>query len=268
MIRLTREVRFSIDRDWAGRVLLSAPKSNSWGGWPSAVGIVPFLVLRATVMGEPQQPSGYLCNIRVLDDLLRTHAIPHTAECLREHGWRMPAEALLRDVWSRVVPIVPVRTPLVRLELGCTPFLRYAVTCEEPRMVYLTQQFEFSAAHRLHCESLTDAQNRELFGKCNNPNGHGHNYFLDVTVAGEVDGPLQVVLPLPRLEQVVQEAVIERLDHRHLNADVPEFAGVNPSVENIATVIWGMLVERLRPARLHSVKVFETPKTSAEYFGS
>lgn len=267
MIRLSREVRFSVDRDWAGHVEFSRPVANSWGGWPSAVGIVPYLRLRAVVAGEPDPVTGYLCNITVLDDLLRRHAIPHTAEALRRHGWRMSAERLLLDVWRGVVANAPVQAPLVALELLVTPFLRYTVRKEHPEMVYLTQQFEFSAAHRLHCPDLDDEANRRTFGKCNNPSGHGHNYVVEVTVKGSPDQRHGAVLPLPQFEQMVRERVIDRLDHTHLNEDTPEFHDVNPTVENIARVIWDMLAAHVAPARLHRVAVWETAKTCAEYCG-
>lgn len=267
MIRLTREVRFSVDRDWAGRVEFTRPVTNSFGGWPSAVGIVPYLRLRATVAGEPDPITGYLCNIAILDDLLRRHAIPFAAESLREHGWRMSAEHLLGHIWERVLPELPPAAPLVELELCSTPHLRYAIRRENPAMVLLTQQFEFSAAHRLHCPQFSEDENRRTFGKCNNPNGHGHNYVAEVTVAGEPDARTGAVLPLPRFEQVVKERVIDRLDHKHLNADTAEFRAINPSVENIARVIWGLLAEHVAPATLHGVRVWETPKTWAEYAG-
>lgn len=264
MIHLTREVRFSIDRDWAGRVELSQPKTNSWGGWPSAVGIVPYLRLRATVCGQPQQPSGYLCNIKIIDDLLRAHAIPRTAEALREFGWRMPAERLLGEIWHSVAAHAPSHAPLTQLELLPTPFLRYSIAKEDSSVVHLTQQFEFSAAHRLHCPTFSDAENRATFGKCNNPNGHGHNYFLDVTVAARPDPKTGVVLSLPQFEQLVNEVVIDRFDHKHLNQDTREFASLNPSVENIAQVIFDLLRDRVAPATLVAVRVWETPKTAAE----
>jgi 6-pyruvoyltetrahydropterin/6-carboxytetrahydropterin synthase len=267
VIRLTREVRFSVDRDWAGRVEFTRPVTNSFGGWPSAVGIVPYLRLRATVAGDPDPVTGYLCNIAVLDDLLRRRAIPFAAESLREHGWRMSAEHLLGHIWERVLPELPPAAPLVELELCPTPHLRYAIRRENPAMVLLTQQFEFSAAHRLHCPQFSDDENRRTFGKCNNPNGHGHNYVVEVTVAGEPDARTGAVLPLPRFEQVVKECVIDRLDHKHLNADTAEFRTINPSVENIARVIWGLLAEHVAPATLHGIRVWETPKTSAEYAG-
>jgi 6-pyruvoyltetrahydropterin/6-carboxytetrahydropterin synthase len=267
VIRLTREVRFSVDRDWAGHVELSRPITNSWGGWPSAVGLVPYLRLRATVAGEPDPLTGYVCNISVLDDLLRRHAIPDTATLLRAHGWRISAERLLEGIWLRVAATMPNLAPLTVLELCTTPFLRYAIRREDPGMVFLTQQFEFSAAHRLHCPELSDEQNRQTFGKCNNPSGHGHNYLLEVIVAGEPDEKSGAVLPLPRFEQIVKERVIDRLDHKHLNADTEEFRHVNPSVENIARVVWDMLAPHMWPARLHCVRVFETRKTWAEYTG-
>ncbi|MBP7936663.1 MAG: 6-carboxytetrahydropterin synthase [Phycisphaerae bacterium] len=134
-------------------------------------------------------------------------------------------------------------------------------------MVDIQQSFEFSAAHRLHCATMSDEENRRVFGKCNNPNGHGHNYGLEVMVTGEPDPSTGVLLPIESLEDIVKQRVIDRLDHKHLNRDCPEFAAVNPSVENIARTIWGLLEGRMGPARLKRVRVWETPKTCAEYEG-
>ncbi len=267
MIRLSREVRFSVDRDWAGHVEFDRPVTNSWGGWPSAMGLVPYLRLQVTVGGRPDAVTGYLCNIKTLDELLRRSAIPRAADLLRERGWRLSAERLLIDIWQTVSPTAPERSVVLAMALLPTPMLRYEVRCEDPTMVLLTQQFEFSAAHRLHCAALSDEENRRTFGKCNNPNGHGHNYVLEVTVAGEPDDRQGVVLPLPRFEETVKRRVIDVLDHKHLNADTAQFAEVNPSVENIARVVWEMLGGSLGPARLHTVRVYETPKTWAEYQG-
>ena len=268
MIRLTREVRFSVDRDWAGHIEFERPVTNSWGGWPSAVGLVPYLVLRVTVSGEPHPVTGYLCNISMLDKLLRSVAIPHAAEELHRRGWKLSAEHLLAAIWERVLPQTPAGARLEQLELLATPCLRYGIRKEDPGMVTLTQQFEFSAAHRLHCASLSDAENRATFGKCNNPSGHGHNYLVEVTVIGQPDERTGAVLPLPRFEQLVRERVIDVLDHTNLNLDTREFAEVNPSVENIARVIWSMLSPNVAPARLHNVRVYETPKTWADYGGT
>ncbi|MCL4160810.1 UNVERIFIED_CONTAM: hypothetical protein GTU68_066239, partial [Idotea baltica] len=103
-----------------------------------------------------------------------------------------------------------------------------------PPVASTTQQFEFSAAHRLHCDSLSKAQNQEFFGKCNNPNGHGHNYVVEVTVTKDRSDSMH----LSEMESTVKRLIIDPLDHKHLNEDVPEFSELNPTVENIATVIF------------------------------
>lgn len=179
----------------------------------------------------------------------------------------MPAEHLLEHIWARVVPETPLAATLVEIELRASPGLRYAIQRESPGMILLTQHFEFSAAHRLHCPQLSDEQNRRPFGKCNNPEGHGHNFLLEVTVAGRPDAATGAVLPLPEFEQIVKERVIDRLDHKHLNADTPEFRDLNPSVENIACIIGGLLADHVSLAKLHRVRVWQTAKTCAEYAG-
>jgi 6-pyruvoyltetrahydropterin/6-carboxytetrahydropterin synthase len=268
MLRLTREVRFSVDRDWAGHLEFTRPVTNSWAGWPSAVGLVPYLRLRATVEGQPDAVTGYLCNIRTIDDLVRRHAIPRAAEALRDFGWRLAAEQLLRAVWQSLAARDAAPGPtLVALELLPTPTLRYSIHREDSAMVLMTQQFEFSASHRLHAPALSSDENQQIFGKCNNPNGHGHNYIVEVTVAGRPDERSGAVLPLPQFEQTVKERVIDVLDHKHLNRDTEAFARLNPTVENIARTIWEMLVGHVAPARLHCVRVYETPKTWAEFNG-
>src|SRR5205823_184271 len=126
--------------------------------------------------------------------------------------------------------------------------------------------FEFSASHRLHNPALSDPENRRVFGKCNNPIGHGHNYELQVTLVGTPDAD-GVLVEVPGFERVVAETVIDRFDHKHLNAEVPEFRELIPSVENIARVIYGLLAPKLKSdrTRLKSVTVWETPKTWCEY---
>ncbi len=131
-------------------------------------------------------------------------------------------------------------------------------------MIAVTESFEFSAAHRLACAEFSEQKNREVFGKCASPNGHGHNYVLEVTVRGQPDGVAGVVLPIERLEGVVKREVIDRFDHKHLNLDCAEFASLNPSVENIAAAIWRLLDNRFSPAKLWRVRVWETAKTYAE----
>jgi len=134
-------------------------------------------------------------------------------------------------------------------------------------MVRLSHKFEFSASHRLFNRDLSDDENCRLFGKCSNPHGHGHNYELQVTLAGEPDRVNGVLVDLPTFERIVAAAVVDRFDHKNLNAEVPEFADLIPSVENIARVIYKLLRPRFdgAGARLAAVTVWETPKTWCEY---
>ena len=134
-------------------------------------------------------------------------------------------------------------------------------------MVYLTRKAEFSASHYYHNPELSAEENQRLFGKCNNPNGHGHNYTLEVTVKGEVDPRSGFVLDLKRLKQILNREVLDAFDHRFLNKEVPEFATRIPTTENIAISVWQRLQPQLRPAQLHRVRVYETPDLFVDYYG-
>ncbi len=125
-------------------------------------------------------------------------------------------------------------------------------------MIRLSQKFEFSASHRLHEASLSDEENRACFGKCNNPAGHGHNYEVQVVVR-RAESDLSRLVDLER----AVKPVIDRFDHRHLNLEIAEFRSLNPTVENIAKIIFGLLKPQV--AHLAAVTVWETPKTWCEY---
>ena len=134
-------------------------------------------------------------------------------------------------------------------------------------MVYLTRKIEFSASHFYHNPAFTPEENRRVFGKCNNPHGHGHNYVLEVTVAGEPDPATGMVLDLKELKEILQREVMDRVDNRHLNHEVPELAGKIPTSENIATTIWGWLAPRINKGHLHRVRLHETPDLFVDCYG-
>ena len=133
--------------------------------------------------------------------------------------------------------------------------------------VRLVSSSHFSAAHRLHRADWDDETNRRVFDKCNNPNGHGHTYGLEVTVEGEIDPGTGYVMDFGALKKAVHEHVIRRLDRRNLNFDVDFLAGVNPTAENIAAGIWRQLEPRVAPARLVRVALDETEKNRVVYEG-
>ena len=131
---------------------------------------------------------------------------------------------------------------------------------------YLTRRYMFSASHRLHSDAMSPAENRETYGKCNNPFGHGHNYMLEVTVSGPVDEHTGMVCNLVDLDGFVQTAILERFDEQNLNT-LPEFAEMVPTTENLCRVIYDILQRGFRKAHLEKVRFEETMMNSFEYAG-
>lgn len=223
-------------------------------------------MLRLTVEGPVHPQTGYLCDIKAIDANLRDHVVPKLLDHLAgpDPG---SAESAVLAAWPIAQQARPADGAVVKLALDVSPFLRFFVLDGDQGMVSVTQSFEFAAAHRLHCADLTDQENDRIFGKCSNPNGHGHNYVLEVTVTGEPDPATGTVVNLADMHSAVSERVLSRFDHKHLNLDCPDFASQNPSVENIARVIWQRLAGAFDRANLSSVRVWETAKTCAEYCG-
>jgi 6-pyruvoyltetrahydropterin/6-carboxytetrahydropterin synthase len=134
-------------------------------------------------------------------------------------------------------------------------------------MIFLTRKAEFSAAHFYWNEAWSPEKNQRVFGKCANRNGHGHNYTLEVTVAGEIDPTSGFVVDLKELKEILEREVISIYDHRHLNLEVPEFKDRIPTTENIAIAIWQRLDGRIPHAKLHRVRIYELPDLFADYYG-
>ncbi len=132
--------------------------------------------------------------------------------------------------------------------------------------VYLTRRYLFSASHRLHSTALSEELNREVYGKCNNPHGHGHNYFLEVTVSGRVAPQTGMLCDLGELDAMVEHEVLGRFDHRNLN-ELEEFRGVVPTTENLTMRIQQILSRAPLPAHLEGIRIEETAKNSFEYAG-
>ena len=134
-------------------------------------------------------------------------------------------------------------------------------------MIYVTRKAHFSAAHRLYNPTFSAERNDATFDKCNNPRGHGHNYTIEVTVAGQPDPLTGYVIDLKKLASLIDEKIIEKVDHKHLNYDVAELRGIIPTAEHIAIVFWQMLEPSITEGRLHSLKVFESDNNFVEYRG-
>ncbi len=133
--------------------------------------------------------------------------------------------------------------------------------------VTVTRRLKFNAAHRVYNPAFSDAENDATFGKCNNPNWHGHNYTLDVSVEGPVDQDTGYVLDLARLRDIVEKEVVGVVDHRNLNLDVDFMSGLIPTAENIVVAFWKILEPAVKPAQLKRLVLWETDNNYVEYTG-
>ena len=256
MYELSRRVRFSFSPARLRGVVDATDDA--------AVGA--FYELEVICRGELEGVTGYLMNISVIDGAVRAHALGLLGDALA--GWvagsDRPAGDVLVSVVAALQPALGGAVSAVRWWLS--PY--HSIRCEASRMdrIILSRQFEFSAAHRLHCPQFSPQENRNVFGKCNNPTGHGHNYKVEATVSVSLE-PAGGAFGFAELQRVVQEHVIQRFDHKHLNLDTPEFAELNPSVEHIARVCYEALADPIAAARatLEYVTVWETDKTSCRY---
>lgn len=136
-------------------------------------------------------------------------------------------------------------------------------------MIYITRKFHFSAAHRVYNPALSDEENLKIYGKCSNPNGHGHNYEMNVTVAGIVDESIGYVMDLTELRRLVDAEIISKVDHKNINMDVDFMKGILPSTENLAMKFWQQIEGKINndKRKLYSVQLRETDNNSVEYRG-
>ncbi len=297
MLSLRRTVRFSLaplppPSASVGTPFhpLREPRHNPYSGWPAAqgpTGVGAFTEIEVEVRGRPDPRTGYLVNITVLDGVVREEVVPWLTRrfaeqfqggapiepCQTTREIALRVEEGFRRLVSASLAASVAECSLASVTWRIAPTLHHRYELAMPHRIEVRQQFEFSAAHRLHCPGMDEAGNRAIFGKCNNPNGHGHNYRLEVGAAvplgipGETANGTPPPLSVGTLDQIVDETVLRRLDHKHLNLDVPEFADLNPSVEHIAKVCYDLLAPALAAhgAAITSVTVWETEKTSCTY---
>lgn len=271
MVRLKRIVRFTVNPPVPPALAVKSGSTNGFGGKPAMHGLGRFYELEVGCGGEPDPITGYLISVQDIDKATRSHALPIIERACHESPWIDPA-SLLPGIAGALHHAMPRFFRRVRWNL--TPYYSIEMNATDATTVLLRQQFDFAAAHRLHSPALTEAENRRIFGHCNNPAGHGHNYRFEPAVAVTLE---KAGLPwgLVDLERLAYEVVVKRFDHRHLNQDTVEFAtetGVAPSVENIARVFYDLLAPAIATdsrgtAILRGVTVWETDRTSCTYPG-
>lgn len=273
MLRLSRVVRLALGPSPAN------PPSGGGNGLFSVVaaeGLAPAVEVEVECIGTPEA-TGYLVDITVIDRGVRDLIAPILRTALQAELGGAPSDlrSVLQACAAALAPALPAALSALTyrpspfrsamLELGAPPTHFPEGSLPMPDAFVLTETFEFAASHRLHLPGVSADENRALFGKCNNPNGHGHNYRIEVAVEMAAQGKRR--LDFGAIEGIVQREVMARFDHKHLNLDCPEFAALNPSVENIAMVCHGLLAPRFAEAggALRFVRVWETEKTSCRY---
>jgi 6-pyruvoyltetrahydropterin/6-carboxytetrahydropterin synthase len=276
MLELARTVRFCLSdgRSTGGRCEPAAtPRANTFAAWPAIRGLGRYYELDVLCRGHADPATGYFLNIKRIDRAVWDHVLPYLERVIAEPA-TAPADAPLGDILRECLGHLaePLDQAVAELTLRLTPTVRLTLREADMSTLITRQQFDFAAAHRLHADALSDDDNRATFGKCNNPAGHGHNYRVEVAVESTID-PHGQVFDVEHLDALVDREVIDKLDHKHLNVDVPEFVDLNPTVEHIAQVIWRMLADKVGPlghvddARLVEVSVWETEKTRCAYRG-
>lgn len=267
MVSVTRRFEFSAAHrywrdDWT-------PEENlkKFGKCTSPYGHGHNYVLEATVSGKADPVTGMVINLTdlkaVVNGVLDEFDHKHLNEDTPYFKDSLPTtENVVAVLWRLIAPKLPEGAVLARLRLAETKDLWAEYTGENAS---LTRSYGFSAAHRLHAAPLSDEQNREIFGKCNNPLGHGHDYAVEVTVAGPVDAKTGMVIDLVDLDREVN-AVIETLDHRHLDREISAFSGHPSTGENIVVFLWNALRPGLGELLTH-LRLWETSNNIFEYAG-
>jgi len=272
---LTRLVEFEASHRYWNPEFSEEENHRIFGKCVSPYGHGHNYVLRVTLSGQVDLRTGMVINIKELDRILKEVSTEFDHKFINlDHpvfSTCIPTtENLVAYIRDRIEEKLLLQNGLYRLSrvtLYEDPTLYADVFGGEGRsMASLTKTFGFSAAHRLHSTALSEEENQAVFGKCNNPHGHGHNYELEVTVQGEIDPRTGMIFDLGRLMQIVDEEVIDRFDHKHLNQDTAEFRSLNPTGENIVKVIWDILKPKLGN-HLTKIGLWETPKNFFEYYG-
>jgi 6-pyruvoyltetrahydropterin/6-carboxytetrahydropterin synthase len=265
MHKAGRQVRFSINpflpKDSSG--------FNSFASEPAGEGLSMFFELSVEVAGEVEPTTGFVVNVIDIDKNVREFVVPIFAERVRKnyrqgkHIGFFGITELLRSAREQLADKFG-SARISQMSLKLNPFRKVTIESKDCQMIYFSEKFEFAATHKLWNDEFSDERNFEIFGKCANPTGHGHNYVVEVTIKvpeGE-DG-----FSIGDFEKTVDDELIKILDHKNLNVDVGEFGKTNPTIENISAFAWGKLVGKFGEAGLHCVTVWETDKTYCSYYG-
>lgn len=227
--------------------------------------------VRVTVAGPIDKNGDWVINIKEIDRIMREkiedqldHRHINIEVSKLQHVWPT-LEALVVFIWEEMATSLD-HVQLKEVQLFENPDF-FAEYRGEGSMIYLTRVYRFSAAHRLHNPNLSEEENRMIFGKCNNPHGHGHDYVLEVTLKGSPDPKTNCLIDIGLFDHVIQDEILQRFDHVHLNFDTEEFRNINPSSENMVITFWRILQGAFPTDSLHRLRLWETSRSYFDYFG-
>ncbi len=265
MHKTARQVRFSVNpflpQDSEG--------ANSFASRPAGEGLSVFFELTVELAGKVEQATGFVVNVVDIDKKVREFVVPIFSERVREdfranrHIGLFEITELLKSAREQLADKFGT-AKISKLSLKLNPFRRVVIDSGDLEMFYFSEKFEFAATHKLWNDKFSRERNFEVFGKCANPAGHGHNYVVDVTVKRPAGSNSFCI---GDFERIVDDELIKVLDHKNLNADVIEFGETNPTVENIASFSWNKLVGKFGRALLHCVTVWESDRMYCSYYG-
>ncbi|MEQ9000778.1 MAG: 6-carboxytetrahydropterin synthase [Coleofasciculus sp. B1-GNL1-01] len=265
---INRRAQFSASHRYWLPELSEAQNQQKFGRGAQFPGHGHNYVLFVSLEGDLDE-YGMVQNLSQVKKVIKQEVTSQLDYAYLNHTWldfqeTLPTtENIARVIWQKLAPYLP----LVKIQLFEHPEL-WADYLGNGMEAYLTVSTHFSAAHRLAHPQLSYDQNCEIYGKCARPNGHGHNYHLEVTVKGEIDPRTGMIVDLGALQKVIDDYVVEPFDHTFLNKDIPYFDQVVPTAENIAIYIRQLLQSPIQKlgAKLHKVKLIESPNNSCEVY--
>lgn len=267
-VRLTRRVTFSSGHRYWIPALSPEENRDLFGRWASPFNHGHNYALAVTVEGAIDPVTGMVVNIKTIDDILERVVVAQfdqksiSDEIEHFHSRSSTIENLLLYIASVLnAGVLPPEASLHSIALHETEELYGEYFNQDGTWIMtLTRIYEFAASHRLHVPAMSDRENIDLFGKCNNEAGHGHNYTLEVTIEGEPDARTGMITDLGKMDDIVNQLVVDRYDHKHLNVDIPEFKSQTPTSEVIAREAFNRLDGKL-PAKLYRVRLHETARS-------
>lgn len=269
MVLVTRRFEFSAAHRYWNDSWSREENERAFGKCTSPYGHGHNYTLDVSITGAVDPITGMVMNItdlkRIVGEILEQFDHKHLNEDTPYFREQIPTtENIVRVLWRLIAPALPQGVSLAKLRLAEMNDL-WAEYTGDPQIAAFARSYVFAAAHRLHAPGLSEAENQAIYGKCNNPNGHGHNYTLEVIVAAPVDPQTGMVIDLIEMDRLVR-TVLDQLDFRHIDREIPAFANQPSTAENIVVFLWEALVVRFE-GRLRLLRLWETNRNLFDYAG-